>query len=130
MNFLPYRCLSSDCMLSGNSRFIRYYTIQEIKTAICPSCNRPANFRPLALIHLIQEDKALGVVYGSSQFGNEDRRYMFACAFSQRNFYQPLHSPLLPRHFGLTPDAATCYNCLVSFGAKLDDKTRILKLPS
>lgn len=129
MNFLPYRCTSSDCVLSGNARFVRYYTTHEVKTAICPACHRPNNFRPLLTIHLIQEDKGMGVVYGSSQFGNADKRYMFACAFAQRNFYQPLTSPLLPRNFGLTPEAATCYNCLIAYGAKLDDKTRTLLLP-
>jgi len=120
----PFRCLSSDCRMSGAAAEVLYLSSRE---EICPRCQRKGNLHPLDIIHLIQPSTFRGQIRGSELAGTLDILYEFLCEKSHFGFMEHPRSPRQPRHYTIEPSAATCPACLLEYGATITNAT--VKLP-
>jgi len=118
---LPYRCLSPACKASGNAHRTVYV---DSPREHCRECLTAKFLRPLMITHLILPDA------GKDVHSKVDGQwYGFLCQKSRRGYHDTGvdHLRNYPRSFTHVPSAATCYDCLLEYGAQVTNGE--LKMP-
>lgn len=124
---LPYRCHSPECLRSGQSTFSLEIAYYDSPSAECHKCGKSGHLRPCAVVHLIQPTER-GIIRGRDLFKNPTGiRWEFLCKAAREGYRSHPKSPLQPKRYTVSPDSATCYECLLEFGAREVNGTLTLR---
>jgi hypothetical protein len=115
-----YHCESPACKLDVSTFTKTYYL--DSPEAPCPSCGLSGHLVQCERIHLI-----VPMRNGPIHSKVENKNYGFLCHRAQKNFvlYPPGH-PMYPMFYTAVPQAATCQECLIEFGAKFINAERLI----